>query len=407
MVSVWDAVVIPDPVTVTVALAVAVVVGTYDTSIVQLLPGLRRKPLTQVPPAGLENVPAVLVLVTVGVALNENAPVAVAALVTVIVPVFVVVLPGVVTNACEGAVATTGPSVSVAPRTVNVVAGAETGVVPIGVTTVTFLEPSPAAGVIVQFALTVVVPVTTKPEQVTPVPDTLTAVAPVRFAPVRVTATVLPRTPDDGTTNWSVGPTTVKTSDAVIGEVPDPVVMRTFLAPSAAVVPPAMVKVAVAVSGLKTERPLTVTPVPLTVTPVAPVKFVPVIVTGTTVPRTPDFGATEVTVGAGSAMMVNATALLVPPGAVTVTFLTEPAVPAEMVNVALTWVSFTTVSPLTVTPPPPPPDTLIAVVPVSPLPKRLIGTVVPRVAWVGEIAVSTGPVTVKVTLPVVPPGVVT
>jgi hypothetical protein len=403
MVSVWDAVAIPDPVTVTVALAVAVVVGTYDTLIVQLLPGLRRKPLTQVPPAGLENVPAVLALVTVGVALNENAPVAVAALVTVIVPVFVVVLPGVVTNAGEGAVATTGPSVSVAPRTVNVVAGAETGVVPIGVTAVTFLEPSAAAGVIVQFAVTVVVPVTTKPEQVTPVPDTLTAVAPVRFAPVRVMATVLPRTPDDGTTNWSVGPTTVKAPVRV--PVPDPVVTLTFLAPSVAVV--VMVKVAVALSGLKTVKPLTVTPLPLTVEPVAPVKFVPVIVTGTDVPRTPKVGATEVTVGAGSAMMVNPTALLVPPGAVTVMFLTEPVVPAEMVNVALTWLSFTTVSPLTVTPPPPPPETLIAVVPVSPLPKRLIGTVVPRVACVGEIAVSTGPVTVKVTLPVVPPGVVT
>jgi len=388
MVSVWDAVAIPDPVTVTVALAVAVVVGVYATSIVQVLPGLRIKPLTQVPPAGLVNVPAVLVLVTVGVALNVNGPVAVAALVTVIVPAFAVVLPGVVTNAGEGGVATTGPSVSVAPRTVNVVAGAETGVVPIGVTTVMFLEPSPAVLAIVQFALTVVVPVTTTPEQVTPAPDTLTAVAPVRFEPVRVTATVLPRTPDDGAITWSVGPTTVKPPVRV--PVPDPVVMLTFLAPSVAVV--VMVKVAVAVSGDKTERPLTVTPVPLTAEPVAPVRFVPVIVTGTAVPRTPEVGATEVTVGAGSAMMVNATELLVPPGAVTVMFLTEPAVPAEMANVALTWLSLTTVSPLTVTPPPP--DTLIAVVPVSPLPKRLIGTVVPRTAWVGEIDVSTGPVTV-------------
>jgi hypothetical protein len=54
-------------------------------------------------------------------------------------------------------------------------------------------------------------------------------------------------------------------------------------------------------------------------------------------------------------------------------------------------VELTTVRPLTVTPAP---DTVIAVVPVRPLPKRLTGTEVPREADVGEIDVSTGPVTV-------------
>lgn len=351
---------------------------------------MRVKPLTQVPPAGLANVPAVLVLVTVGVALNTNGPVAVAALVTVIVPVFAAVVAGVVTNAGEGAVATTGPSVNVAPRTVNVVAGAETGVVPIGVTTVMFLEPSVAAGAIAQFALTVVVPVTVTPEQVTFVPDTLTAVAPVRFEPVRVTATVLPRVPDDGAITWSVGPTTVKPPVRV--PVPDGVVMLTFLAPTVAVV--VMVKVAVAVSGDKTERPLTVTPVPLTVTAVAPVRFVPVMVTDTAVPRTPEVGATEVMVGAGSAITVKPTALLGPPGApVTVMLLAPAGAVALIAKVALTCVSFTTTRlPATrLTPPVRPP---IPVVPVSPLPNRLTGIVCPRTAWAGEIAVSTGPVTV-------------
>lgn len=73
----------------------------------------------------------------------------------------------------------------------------------------------------------------------------------------------------------SVGPSTVKPPVRV--PVPDPVVMLTFLAPTVA--PAVMVKVAVAVCGLKTWRPVTVTPVPLTVRAVAPVKLLPVRVT--------------------------------------------------------------------------------------------------------------------------------
>ncbi len=86
------------------------------------------------------------------------------------------------------------------------------------------------------------------------------------------------------------------------------------------------------------------------------------------------------------------------------TFLAEPVAVEVIVKVALTWVSFCTAIPLTVTPPP---DTAIAVVPVSPLPKRLTATVVPRTAWFGEIEASTGPSTVYVAGPLVPPAVVT
>jgi len=89
------------------------------------------------------------------------------------------------------------------------------------------------------------------------------------------------------------------------------------------------------------------------------------------VPRTPTLGAIEVNVGAGRAMMVKLTALLVPPlpaVVVTVTFL-APAVAVELiVKVALTCESLTTVRPLTVTPPP---DTAIDATFVSPLPRRL------------------------------------
>lgn len=142
--------------------------------------------------------------------------------------------------------------------------------------------------------------------------------------------------------------------------------------------------------------PLTVTPVPDTVTVGVPKKFVPVRVTATAlgvvaVPRGAAFGATEVNVGAGGITTVNATALLGPPGAVTVMFLAVPAAPVLITKFAFTWVSLTTVKPVTVIPPPVP---LIAVVPVSPLPKRETETVVPRSAEAGEIDVSTGPSTV-------------
>lgn len=124
---------------------------------------------------------------------------------------------------------------------------------------------------------------------------------------------------------------------------------------------------------------VTVTPVPDTVTVGEPKKFVPVRVTATwlaraAVPRGAAFGAIEVSVGGGGTETVNVTALLVPPGAVTVMFLAVPAAPVVITKLAFTWLSLTTdrLPARTLTPPPP---VLIAVVPVNPLPKRLTGIV--------------------------------
>ena len=242
----------------------------------------------------------------------------------------------------------------------------------------------------------------------------------------------------EGAEKVSVAPCTVK---GTVLLAPDPVVMLTILAPSVAPAP--MVKVAVAVVGLRTVRPLIQIPLPPvlpagqppppppppplpeTFIAKAPVRLLPVIVMATAVaagPRTAALGAIVVNVGAGRAMTVNGTALLVPPGAVAVMFLAEPMAVELIVKVAFTWVSLSTeiwlkqIPPPPVLPvghppppppPPPPPDTLIAVVPVSPLPKRLNGIVCPRTAWVGEAEPSTGPVTEYVRVPVLPPGVVT
>ena len=78
--------------------------------------------------------------------------------------------------------------------------------------------------------------------------------------------------------------------------VPPGVVTLTVLAPSAAVA--VMVKVVVTVVEVTVKAPA-VTPVPDTFTAVAPVRFVPVSVTGTEVPRAPVVGAIAVSVGAG------------------------------------------------------------------------------------------------------------
>src|SRR6267143_334025 len=80
--------------------------------------------------------------------------------------------------------------------------------------------------------------------------------------------------------------------------VPPGVVTLTVLGPSAAVAP--IAKFALTTVGFTTVTPLAVTPVPDTVTAVAPVRFVPVSITGRTkVPRAPNAGDIEVRVGVG------------------------------------------------------------------------------------------------------------
>jgi hypothetical protein len=165
-------------------------------------------------------------------------------------------------------------------------------VFPLGVTRWTFLAVSPAALVIVNVAVTCVSLTTVRPEAVTPVPETLTELAPVKPAPVRVTRTLLPRTPDTGLIETNVGAVTVKVT---VPLVPPGVVTLTVLALSVAVDP--IVKVAVTVVAFTTVTPVTVTPVPDTLTADVPVRLVPVRVTATLDPRTPEFGEIEVSVG--------------------------------------------------------------------------------------------------------------
>jgi hypothetical protein len=191
----------------------------------------------------------------------------------------------------------------------------------------------------------------------------------------------------------------------VLLAVPDGLVTVTFLGVRAA--PDVMAKVAVScVPVALAVMPLTVTPLPdtATVVPVA-VKLVPTRVTATAVPCRPEMGEIEVNVAVGGLTTVNVSVLLVPPGAVTVTVLgVSPAV-AVIVKFAVTVASFTTVTPLTVTPAP---DTVTAVAPVKPVPVRVTGTTVPRAPVVGAIEVRDGPSSVNVTPPpLVPPGVVT
>jgi hypothetical protein len=201
-------------------------------------------------------------------------------------------------------------AVSAAAVTVNVVVG-----LPPGVCTVTVLAPVPAPAVIVNVAVMVVAFTFVKLLTVTPVPDTVTPVAAPRFVPVMVTGTVAPRAPLLGEIPVTVGARTVNALLRVA--MPLRFVTVTFLAPVPA--PAEMVNVAVTVLALTTLTLLAVTPPPdtLTVGGLAPIPD-PVMVTGTAVPRTPEFGETPVT---AVFAMVNVTALLVPPGVVTVTFL--------------------------------------------------------------------------------------
>jgi hypothetical protein len=148
---------------------------------------------------------------------------------------------------------------------------------------------------------------------------------------------------------------------------------------------PEIVNVAVTVVSFTTVTPLTVTPFPDTFTPVAPVKSVPVSVTvNPAPPRACEAGLIDVKVGDTT---VKVTALLVPPGVVTVTFLSFRLALPEIVNVAVTVVSFTTVTPLTVMPFP---DTCTAVAPVRFVPVSVTANDVSRDPVAGAIDINFG-----------------
>jgi hypothetical protein len=178
------------------------------------------------------------------------------------------------------------------------------------------------------------------------------------------------------------GPTTV---NVTLPLVPPGVVTLTVLAESVAV--PEIVKFALTVVAFTTVRPLTVIPVPETLIALAPVRLVPVRVTGTVPPRVPVVGLIEVRVGGGGATTVKVTLLLVPPGVVTLTVLAEVVAVPEIVKFAVTVVGFTTVRALTVIPVP---ETVIALVPVRLVPVRVTGTSVPRTPVFGAIEVNVG-----------------
>lgn len=165
-----------------------------------------------------------------------------------------------------------------APPTVN---AAVRVAFPSGEATVTFLAVSAAAAVITQEALTVVPVGVPLSVQVIPVPLMVTPVESCRPAPVKVTGTVVPLAPDVGLIDVRDGPSTVNAPAAVT--VPPPVVMVTFRAVKPAVC--AMVKVAVMVVELIACALETVTPAPETVTVCRALKFAPVMVTLTAVPR--------------------------------------------------------------------------------------------------------------------------
>lgn len=196
-----DAVAAPVPVTVTVAFELTPpdVGGTYRTAMVQLPPGFRTTLDAQVPPVMLK-VPLVPVLVIVGAAVKWNAPPAEAELLTVIVPFFVVLLDGEVVNAGVGPekLSEACPAAAV---TVNVTAL----LVPRGVLTVMLWAPSAAVAPMFSVAVTDVELAALKLLTVMVEVPVFTPVAPVRFAPVMVTLTLVPRAPELGLIELSVG----------------------------------------------------------------------------------------------------------------------------------------------------------------------------------------------------------
>lgn len=120
----------------------------------------------------------------------------------------------------------------------------------------------------------------------------------------------------------------------------------------------------------------------------APVRPVPVMVTGTEVPRTPVFGLIEVTLGTDRAITVNVTLLVVPMGVATLTARAPTCAPATIAKLAVMLPEFTTLKVVTVTPVL---DTLMAVVPVRFVPESVTATVEPLNPVLGAIDVRVGP----------------
>lgn len=128
--------------------------------------------------------------------------------------------------------------------------------------------------------------------------------------------------------------------------VPPLVVTVTVLAPAAALL--AITKFAVIDVALTTVTLVTVTSEPLTATVAPETKFVPVNVTDTVLPCTPEFGLTLVRVGVGG-LTVNVLAAVVPPAVLTVTSRLPSAAPLAITKFAVIDVALATLTLLTVT----------------------------------------------------------
>jgi hypothetical protein len=205
-----------------------------------------------------------------------------------------------------------------------------------------------------------------------------------KLVPVSVTFTGLPRIPDDGEMDASVG-----AGDATTAK--PPVFVAPFGDTAKLRVPTVafwvMTRLAVMVVAFTTWKvPEAIdTPFPSPVMPVAPAKYWPVSVTGTVVPWVPVLGEMDVIVGPMTVKVAEGFGLVGDP-AVTITILATGFALAAITKLAWMVVSFTTVRPVTVMPVPA--ETEVAVV--KPLPVRVTATVVPSPPDAGETDVSTG-----------------
>jgi len=246
--------------------------------------------------------------------------------------------------------------------------------VPPGVVTLTLPEvPIPTTAVIV-FASTTV-------NDVAAVPPKLTAVAPVRFVPVIVTVDPLPAL--------------VGVSEEMVG-AGEPINVN----PAKVAVPPGVVTLILPEAPAPTTAVIVVAfttvndvaAVPPKLTAVAPVRFVPVIVTADPLPAL--VGVSDEMVG--TAINVNPAKVTVPPGVVTLT-LPEVPVPTTAVMV----VAFTTVNDVATVPP-----KLTAVAPVKLVPVMVTVVPLPTLVGVNEEMVGAA-INVNPPKVAVPPGVVT
>ena len=186
---------------------------------------------------------------------------------------------------------------------------------------------------------------------------------------------------------------TVKVTEFV---VPPGVVKVMLLAPTVAL--EAIVKLPVIVVAV--EVPSRV--MPETLFQEAPVKYVPVKVTGTAAPCFPDPGLMPVSVGVAT-VTVKVIPPLVPPVVVTVTFLAPAVAVGAIVKVAVTVVDVDDTDAKVI------PERAVIVAPLRLVPVRVTDTASPAFPDGGltALSVGSGGITVKVKMLEVPPVVVT